>query len=101
MPCSRSSSSSFDNVERGVLRGPRPPALMVNKSSANSTKQPAVKRSRHAPVIVYLRSPTVIHVSPEEFMGLVQRLTGKTHQGPTHAALSSSSSSSAFRHGRP
>ncbi|KAK7284748.1 hypothetical protein RJT34_19501 [Clitoria ternatea] len=54
------------------LQGPKPAALMVNR---NSTK---IKKQQHLshPVIVHLVSPKVIHVKPEEFMGLVQQLTG-------------------------
>ena len=52
------------------LQGAKPAALMVNR---NSTK---IKKQQHVPVIVHLRSPKVIHVRPEEFMGLVQHLTG-------------------------
>lgn len=52
--------------------GPRPSLLMVSK---NSTK---IKKPKHSsPVVIYLKSPQIIHVRPEEFMQLVQRLTGK------------------------
>lgn len=51
------------------LQGPRPEPLTVIK------KRPFPGRSR-SPVIIYLQSPKVIHVRPEEFMDTVQRLTG-------------------------
>ncbi|KAF7851981.1 hypothetical protein BT93_L1677 [Corymbia citriodora subsp. variegata] len=64
------------------LQGRRPEAMAVNRGSMMIQKQdfvPATTTSHHKqPVtkIVYLRSPKVIHVKPEEFMGLVQQLTG-------------------------
>ncbi|KAA8518427.1 hypothetical protein F0562_015901 [Nyssa sinensis] len=72
----------------GQLHGPRPAPLAVNKSSSK-IKKPLMNQSRE-PVVVYLKSPKIIHVSPREFMGLVQRLTG--NQGSTsvlsHSSLS-------------
>ncbi|XP_020225356.1 VQ motif-containing protein 8, chloroplastic [Cajanus cajan] len=54
------------------LQGPKPASLMVNRNSSK------IKKQQHlSPLIVHLRSPKVIHVKPEEFMGLVQQLTGK------------------------
>ncbi|CAN6586687.1 hypothetical protein ACFX13_014317 [Malus domestica] len=53
------------------LQGPRPAPLMVSKNSQKVMKK--------KPVIVYLISPKIIHVQPEEFMGLVQRLTGNNN----------------------
>ncbi|XP_068308807.1 protein MKS1-like [Pyrus communis] len=53
------------------LQGPRPTPLMASKNSQKATKK--------KPVIVYLISPKIIHVQPEEFMGLVQRLTGNNN----------------------
>ncbi|KAK6944160.1 VQ protein [Dillenia turbinata] len=58
---------------RKELNGRRPPPLAVNKHSTTIKKSTNHVRS---PIIVYLRSPKVIHVKPQEFMGLVQRLTG-------------------------
>ncbi|KAL6138255.1 hypothetical protein ACLB2K_063538 [Fragaria x ananassa] len=56
------------------LQGPRPAALTVSK---NSKKMMVNKKKQNpSPVIVYLISPKIIHVQPEEFMALVQRLTG-------------------------
>ncbi|PON44938.1 VQ motif containing protein [Parasponia andersonii] len=55
------------------MNGPRPSPLTIRESSAKITKKSRAPR----PVVVYLRSPKIIHVRPEEFMGLVQQLTGK------------------------
>ncbi|PPD98184.1 hypothetical protein GOBAR_DD04782 [Gossypium barbadense] len=65
------------------LLGPRPSSLRVgNSSSTTMIKKPSLNnRSRNNkavhPVVIYLRPPKIIHVRPEEFMSLVQRLTGK------------------------
>ncbi|KAH1123082.1 hypothetical protein J1N35_006242 [Gossypium stocksii] len=71
---------------RSELQGPRPSPLKVSHSSS------LIKKASHGnirnrinsssskvinPVVIYLRSPKIIHVRPEEFMSLVQRLTGK------------------------
>ncbi|XP_050383227.1 VQ motif-containing protein 8, chloroplastic-like [Argentina anserina] len=65
--------------QHSQLQGPRPAALTVTKNSKKITAKK--KRNPENPVIVYLISPKVIHVQPEEFMALVQRLTGN-HQAP-------------------
>ena len=69
------------------MNGPRPWALTIRESSTK-----IVKKSR--PVVVYIRSPKIIHVRPEEFRGLVQQLTGKQSEAAAAAALACSSSSS-------
>ncbi|XP_024191547.1 VQ motif-containing protein 8, chloroplastic-like [Rosa chinensis] len=75
----RGKPTSFIARPHSQLQGPRPAALTVSK---NSKKMMAKKKTDpQNPVIVYLISPKIIHVQPEEFMGLVQRLTGN-HQGP-------------------
>ncbi|XP_022766039.1 VQ motif-containing protein 8, chloroplastic-like [Durio zibethinus] len=76
-----SESREIKNSSRGrELQGPRLSPLKVSNSSST------IKKSSHGipnrsskvnPVVIYLRSPKVIHVRPEEFMSLVQRLTGK------------------------
>ncbi|XP_042425662.1 uncharacterized protein LOC122013438 [Zingiber officinale] len=78
---------------RRELQGPRPPPLTVNKASGRG-KKPATGGTgscsgRDPVVIVYVDSPKVIHTRPQDFMSLVQRLTGKS---------SSSSSSSHVTH---
>ncbi|GLJ54243.1 hypothetical protein SUGI_1163440 [Cryptomeria japonica] len=50
------------------IRGSKPSPLKVSKDSHNCTK---IK-----PVIIYLRSPEVIHTQPKDFKAVVQRLTG-------------------------
>ncbi|KAL6273264.1 hypothetical protein ACE6H2_023956 [Prunus campanulata] len=61
------------------LQGPRPNPLVVSKNSKQEMKKKKKKQQQPIssnPVIVYLISPKVIHVQPQEFMDLVQRLTG-------------------------
>ncbi|XP_031505488.1 protein MKS1-like [Nymphaea colorata] len=70
-------------------QGLRPTPVKVGKDSHRSKKEAAARR--RAPIIVYAVSPEVIHVSPSEFMPLVQRLTGHSptssspdgNRGPT------------------
>ncbi|KAF5737385.1 hypothetical protein HS088_TW13G00265 [Tripterygium wilfordii] len=57
---------------RSQLQGPRPAPLMINKQCSTKKNNP-----QPDPIIVYLRSPEIIQVKPEEFMDIVQRLTGK------------------------
>uniref|UniRef100_A0A0E0P2B0 VQ domain-containing protein n=1 Tax=Oryza rufipogon TaxID=4529 RepID=A0A0E0P2B0_ORYRU len=79
-----SSSSS----RRGGLRGPRPLPLKVSSSSSrgsspsSSASKGASKKAAAAPVIVYEHTPKVVHARPQEFMTVVQRLTGKPPAAP-------------------
>ncbi|XP_062183765.1 uncharacterized protein LOC133887800 [Phragmites australis] len=50
-----------------------PATLKVNKNSHSAKKRPVQVRQ---PVIIYVESPKVVHVSPSEFRSVVQRLTG-------------------------
>ncbi|KAH6782549.1 hypothetical protein C2S52_000577 [Perilla frutescens var. hirtella] len=88
---------------RRELQGPRPAPLRVRKDSHKIKKPPvapppAGHHNHHPPthapprppVIIYTVSPKIIHANPNEFMSLVQRLTGPNATSP------SSSSSSAF-----
>lgn len=73
------------------LQGPRPHPLKVSKDSWKAGKSPIMissggssgdardssSGSRQSPMIVYLHSPKVIHAKPQEFMSVVQKLTGK------------------------
>ncbi|XP_020594718.1 protein MKS1-like [Phalaenopsis equestris] len=63
------------------LQGPRPHPLKISKDSWKAGKSPSVIAgdggSRQSPMITYLHSPKVIHAKPQEFMSLVQQLTGK------------------------
>ncbi|KAL8105919.1 uncharacterized protein LOC141680779 [Apium graveolens] len=66
-----------DRPER-VINGPRPSPLQINKHS--NVIQKSAQYHRKLPVIVYVRSPKIIHTRPSEFMALVQKLTGFMHQ---------------------
>ncbi|KAF2933936.1 uncharacterized protein [Oryza sativa Japonica Group] len=101
---------------RRQLQGPRPPRLNVRMEShaikkpssgaaaaaaqAQAHQLPAQAQARReqqqppprAPVIIYDASPKIIHAKPNEFMALVQRLTGPgsgppapPHQGEAQA----------------
>lgn len=69
---------------RRQLQGPRPAPLTVSEGSRKIVKKP--------PVIVYLQSPKVIHVRPEEFRATVQRLTG--NQAPSSSSTTVAANSS-------
>ncbi|KAK0585399.1 hypothetical protein LWI29_027916 [Acer saccharum] len=84
--------SSLTEERRNKLQGPRPAPLKVKSRFSNVIKKALPIRQRTSPVVVYLVSPKIIHVKPHEFMGLVQRLTGR--EPPTNSSLSSSSFSS-------
>ncbi|XP_050229310.1 VQ motif-containing protein 8, chloroplastic-like [Mercurialis annua] len=76
---------------RKQLQGSRPAPLMVNKNYSAKIKRSLSRKGRRSPVIIYLKSPDIIHVRPEEFMGLVQRLTGrKQDHSSTHLSTSTS-----------
>ncbi|XP_039781525.1 translation initiation factor IF-2-like [Panicum virgatum] len=87
MPSSEASSSPS---KRG-LRGPRPQPLKVTASSrgssptAASSSKPASGSKK--PVIVYEHTPKVVHARPQEFMTVVQRLTGKPAPATSSSAL--------------
>ncbi|XP_019190346.1 PREDICTED: protein MKS1-like [Ipomoea nil] len=69
---------------RRELQGPRPTPLKVRKDSQKIRKppvaappqQPPATAPPRPPLIIYTVSPKVIHANPNEFMTLVQRLTG-------------------------
>lgn len=89
-----SSSSDYPTPgksPRKELLGPRPTPLKIHKDSHKIRKPPVAPQPSQPPanpprqpVIIYTVSPKIIHTNPNDFMNLVQRLTG----------LSSSSSSS-------
>ncbi|KAG2686797.1 hypothetical protein I3760_09G023900 [Carya illinoinensis] len=93
----------MSSQKRKQLQGPRPAALTVRKSSTKIKKPiPSTSTGKiRSPVIVYLQSPKVIHVRPEEFMGLVQRLTGKQAPSTVVAAADSHTSYSSTSCVRP
>lgn len=76
---------------RKELQGPRPTPLKVSKDSHKIRKPPVAPQPHHPPqplfqpsaavnnrqpVVIYTVSPKVIHTTVNEFMNLVQRLTG-------------------------
>ncbi|KAK9289562.1 hypothetical protein L1049_007718 [Liquidambar formosana] len=79
------------------LHGPRPPPLGVSRNVNSSKIKKPLLNGRHSPVIVHLRSPKIIHVRPQDFMGLVQRLTGKQASMVDSSRSSASSTSSSSR----
>ncbi|KAM3231231.1 hypothetical protein ACQJBY_061421 [Aegilops geniculata] len=86
------SSTSSKPKRAGGLQGPRPQPLSL---STRPSKKPRV--GGHAgpaagPVIVYQRTPRVVHADPHEFMAVVQRLTGNCKQRPSTAATTSGAS---------
>ena len=70
------------------LQGPKPASLIINRNSTKISKKQKQHLSHHSPVIVHLKSPKVIHVRPEEFMSLVQQLTGNPVSAAAVAANS-------------
>ncbi|KAL6005101.1 hypothetical protein ACLOJK_005662 [Asimina triloba] len=79
----------------GGLQGPRPPALKIGKSSGKiKKKQPQQQQAAAGPVIIYIRSPQVIHVEACNFRTLVQQLTGKSP--PPSSSSSSKANQLAF-----
>ncbi|MED6215854.1 hypothetical protein PIB30_001993 [Stylosanthes scabra] len=69
-----------------VMNGPRPSPLMINKDS-HFIRKPSSSSSDHQnnnnkiirkPIIIYTQSPKIIHTKAQDFMALVQRLTGKS-----------------------
>lgn len=77
------------------LQGTRPAPLKVRKDSHKIRKPPVAQPPQQLPprppVIIYTVSPKIIHANPNEFMSLVQRLTG------TNSTSSTSCSSSVFQ----
>ncbi|CAD6206967.1 unnamed protein product [Miscanthus lutarioriparius] len=81
---SSEASSSPSKRAAGGLRGTRPLPLKVSSSSpptTTSNKAPSTTTKKQ-PVIVYEHTPKVIHARPQEFMTVVQRLTGKPAAPP-------------------
>lgn len=81
-------NSSYNNSgksPRKEIQGPRPAPLQVRKDSHMIRKPPVNvsqqvshgHRQHPPPVIIYTLSPKVYRVEPNEFMQLVQRLTGR------------------------
>jgi hypothetical protein len=64
--------------QKKIINGPRPTPLMIHKP--NSSHKP----QRVLPIIIYTQSPKIIHTKAQDFMALVQRLTGMS---PTNQVL--------------
>ncbi|KAL6219810.1 hypothetical protein ACLB2K_007569 [Fragaria x ananassa] len=80
------------------LQGPRPAPLKLSKDSVKIKKPPPHPHllrhnplpqhhslpppQHHQPIVIYTVSPKVIHTSVNEFMSLVQRLTGPSSSPP-------------------
>lgn len=90
------------------IQGPRPAPLKVRKDSYKIKKPPAAPlppaaHHRHAappppapdnhnrePVIIYTISPRVIHTTTNDFLSVVQRLTGNYATSPSASDLAAS-----------
>eukprot|EP01018_Ginkgo_biloba_P009981 Gb_08510 [translate_table: standard] len=84
---------------RKEVQGQRPTPLKIFKGSRSITKSSTspLMAQRRKPVIIYLRSPKVIHTQPEDFMALVQRLTGSSHTTTSHCNQNSIAAGSSHR----
>ncbi|KAK9216328.1 hypothetical protein WN944_008337 [Citrus x changshan-huyou] len=106
------SSSDFpvSKSPRRELQGPRPAPLKVRKDSYKIKKPPVAPPSQQQqqqqqhhhhhqapappprqPVIIYTVSPKVIHTNPNDFMTLVQRLTGSSSSSTTTTTTTTTS----------
>ncbi|KAK7269774.1 hypothetical protein RIF29_22509 [Crotalaria pallida] len=104
-----------------MINGPRPSPLMINKDS-HLIRKPSVsveknkvlvvqkqqQQQQRVPIIIYTQSPKVIHTKPQDFMALVQRLTGMStsskenipqQQQQQHQEVSENFGSSTFSDG--
>ncbi|KAJ6930783.1 nuclear speckle RNA-binding protein B-like [Populus alba x Populus x berolinensis] len=77
-----SSDFPISRSPKKELQGPRPPALKIRKDSHKIKKPPQTQP--RPPVIIYTLSPKVIHTNPNDFMNLVQRLTGSSSTSTDH-----------------
>ncbi|XP_039002222.1 VQ motif-containing protein 8, chloroplastic-like [Hibiscus syriacus] len=71
------------------LQGSRPSALRLGGIKKSSHGNPNRISKAIKPLVIYLSSPKIIHVSPDEFMNVVQRLTGKDSTNKPSSALMS------------
>lgn len=88
MSSSKEDTKKLSPPTRGV-QGPKPPTLKVGKNSSKIKKQHVVGPDHHRPppVIIYLKSPEVLHVEARDFMNTVQRLTGCSSPSLPSSAL--------------
>lgn len=56
----------------------KPTGLQLNKSNGGCAKPPRVVHTSYPARVVHTYSPRVYKIQPEEFLELVQKLTGKT-----------------------
>ncbi|OIV97980.1 hypothetical protein TanjilG_14080 [Lupinus angustifolius] len=87
---------------RRELQGPRPTPLRINKDSHKIKKPPlapAPQPPPRQPIIIYTVSPKVIHTTPDDFMNLVQRLTGSSSSSSSSSLSDMTSSNHPFNSG--
>ncbi|OIW12932.1 hypothetical protein TanjilG_15852 [Lupinus angustifolius] len=63
-----------------MINGPRPSTLMINKDS-HLIRKPSISdkkqhKQKRVPIVIYTQSPKIIHTEAQDFMALVQSLTG-------------------------
>jgi hypothetical protein len=91
-----SSSSSFPfGIRKNAEMNTRTSSLKVSKDSHRIRKPslPLPQVQYRPPIIIHTYSPTVIHTQPDDFMSLVQKLTGSSD---TRLRLKRSNSTSKF-----
>jgi len=59
----------FYDQQKNMINGPRPSPLMIRKPNSSHKQQ-------RVPIIIYTQSPKIIHTKAQDFMALVQSLTG-------------------------
>ncbi|KAH6789149.1 hypothetical protein C2S51_004155 [Perilla frutescens var. frutescens] len=102
MPSSPSNSRQSPRSDLH-LQGRRPPPLRLNNESRRIRKQEtaAKAKSHHhpppSPVIIYTVSPEPIHVHKNEFMSVVQRLTGSNSSSSSSSTVNASPPAYAFQ----
>ncbi|CAI8605085.1 unnamed protein product [Vicia faba] len=67
-PTSKLHGFKYDQQKINI-NGPRPTPLMIRKPNSSYKQQ-------RVPIIIYTQSPKIIHAKAQDFMALVQRLTG-------------------------
>ncbi|XLR01885.1 hypothetical protein S83_068083 [Arachis hypogaea] len=70
-------------TKKAVINDPRPSPLMINKDSHLIQKPSSEQRK---PIIIYTVSPKIIHTKAQDFMALVQRLTGMSSSNSNNEA---------------
>ena len=95
---------------RRELQGPRPAPLRIHKDSHKIKKPPLAPPPQQPPhqqlqppprqpIIIYTVSPKVIHTTPNDFMSLVQRLTGSSSSSSSSISSSNIDNPFAASHG--